>query len=101
MTLFDKTIRKEERIKTVPSWTNVLGSMRRELDASIATFEIFSWKSRKPMIRRPRPIEIPAKFRHENKYCEYYEIMGTLSLSVVNSRKPLMSWLIRDNSTAS
>ena len=26
-----------------------------------------------PILRRPKPIDTPAKFRNNNKYCEYYE----------------------------
>ncbi|KAJ8451885.1 LOW QUALITY PROTEIN: hypothetical protein Cgig2_007368 [Carnegiea gigantea] len=42
-----------------------------------------------PMLRRPRPIETPAKFKNKNKYCEYYEDYGHTMSECRELKRPL------------
>ncbi|KAJ8422751.1 hypothetical protein Cgig2_015661 [Carnegiea gigantea] len=51
-----------------------------------------------PILRHPKLIETPAKFRNKNNTMR---TIGTLTLSDMKSRKPSMSWPIRDSTTAS
>jgi len=42
-----------------------------------------------PLLRRPKPIEMPANFRNRSKYCEYHEDFGNTTLECRELKKAL------------
>ena len=54
-----------------------------------------------PILRCPSPLKLQRNLGARTFIVNTMRTTGTLPLSIVNSRKPSTSWLVRDNPTAS